>query len=97
MPDDENGRCFVAFRPAYGCEQVGGVAIGAESFVGFKRQAERFRRLLAANGGADQDAQALRRVFLQPFGHLRGLLLAAGGEFAFEVGEAVFGFGVAPE
>ena len=88
---------FPSLWPTYGGEQVGGIAVGTKPLISFKRQAKRFGCLLAADRRTNQNTQVLWRVFLQPFSHLRGLFLAAGGEFALEVGEAVFGFGVAPE
>ena len=97
MADNQDGRSFLAIGPTGRNEQLDDIAVGAEPFVGFKRQAESFCRLLAADCRTNQNAQVLRRVLLQPFSHLRCLIFAACGEFAFEVGEAVFGFGVAPE
>ena len=100
VADDEYGAvafcCVATLRPADCGEEADDVAVGAEAFVGFKGQAEGFGGLLTAQGGADEDAQLLGRVLVQPLGYLLGLFFAARGKSAFQVWDAVFGFGVAP-
>lgn len=99
MADDEDGMvfCFAAVGPVDGGKQVVDAVARAEAQVGFEGKVERLSGLLAALGGAGDDAQVFRNVRLEPSGHLLRLFFAARGEFALDVGDAVFGFGVAPE
>ena len=99
MTDDEY--CVIAYisalRPADSCQEVGRATVGAEALVGGESRAQRRGGLLAPQCRTAQDAQLVWRVLLEPSRDLLGLFLAARSELAFEVGDTLFGLGVAPQ